>query len=371
MRLTIERAELLRTLQHVQSVVERRNTIPILNNLLVAAEEGALRLTANDMDMAVVDVAESAVGAEGRVTAPAAMLYDIVRKLPEGAQIELESEGGEKLALRGGAAVFSLNCLPVEDFPEMDEEELPTAFSIPGDRLRNLVEKTRFAVSTEETRYYLNGIYMHAVEEPGRSALRAVATDGHRLARVETALPAGAESMPGVIVPRKAVNELHKLLDGFEGEVAVALSETKIRFSVADTVLTTKLVDGTFPDYERVIPENNENVVTVHRRSFADAVDRVSTISSDTGRAVKLGIGADKIVLSAQTTDRASASEEVPVEYAGQNIDIGFNSRYVLDMTQHIDGDTMRFAISDAASPAVVDDSDDPTVLHVLMPLRV
>ena len=370
MRLTIERAELLRTLQHVQSVVERRNTIPILNNLLVSAEEGALRLTANDMDMAVVDVAESTVGAEGRVTAPAAMLYDIVRKLPEGAQIALESEAGEKLELRGGAAVFSLNCLPVEDFPEMDEEELPTAFSIPGERLRNLVEKTRFAVSTEEIRYYLNGIYMHAVEEPGRSALRAVATDGHRLARVETALPAGAESMPGIIVPRKAVNELHKLLEGFEGEVAIALSETKIRFSVGETVLTTKLVDGTFPDYQRVIPTDNENVVTVHRRSFADAVDRVSTIS-DKGHAVKLGIGADKIVLSAQTTDRATASEEVPVEYAGQSIDIGFNSRYVLDMTQHIDGDTMRFAISDAASPAVVDDGDDPTVLHVLMPLRV
>lgn len=370
MRLTIERAELLRTLQHVQSVVERRNTIPILNNLLVAAEEGALRLTANDMDMAVVDVAESTVGAEGRVTAPAAMLYDIVRKLPEGAQISLESEAGEKLELRGGAAVFSLHCLPVEDFPEMDEEELPTAFSIPGERLRNLVEKTRFAVSTEEIRYYLNGIYMHAVEEPGRSALRAVATDGHRLARIETALPAGAESMPGIIVPRKAVNELHKLLEGFEGEVAIALSETKIRFSVGDTVLTTKLVDGTFPDYQRVIPTNNENVVTVHRRSFADAVDRVSTIS-DKGHAVKLGIGADKIVLSAQTTDRATASEEVPVEYGGQSIDIGFNSRYVLDMTQHIDGDTMRFAISDAASPAVVDDGDDPTVLHVLMPLRV
>ena len=372
MKLTIERAALLRSLQHAQGVVERRNTIPILSNLLVAAEEEALRLTASDMDMAVVDVAACDTARTGRVTAPAHMLYDIVRKIPEGAQIELETDSdAEKLALRGGNASFSLNCLPVDDFPAMSEDELPVAFDIAGAQLRRLIEKTRFAISTEETRYYLNGIYLHAVAAPERSALRSVATDGHRLARVETALPEGAESLAGAIVPRKAVNEIFKLLDDFDGEVGVAASETKIRFSVGDTVLTTKLVDGTFPDYERVIPQNNDNVVTVHSRGFAAAVDRVSTISTDNPRSVKLGIGADNMVLSARSMDQSSASEELAIEHEGAAVDIGFNARYVLDMTQQVDGESLRLAISDAASPALVSDCDDATALYVLMPMRV
>ena len=372
MRLTIERAALLRSLQHVQSAVERRNTIPILSNLLVGAGDGRLRLTATDMDLWVVDNAPSAIERDGRITASAAMLYDIVRKLPDGSQLELAAgEGNEKLSLKSGRAAFSLSCLPVEDFPDLTEEELPFAFDIPGAQLRRLIEKTRFAISTEETRYYLNGIYLHAVERPDHGALRAVATDGHRLARVETALPAGAESMPGAIVPRKAVGELHKLLDDFDGDVAVALSETKIRFSIEETVLTTKLVDGTFPDYERVIPRDNANVVTAHNRSFAKAVDRVSTISTDNSRAVKFGIGEDRMLLTANAPDQASASEELTVEYSGEKIDIGFNSRYVLDMTQQIEGASLRLAMSDAASPALVSDSDDTTALYVLMPMRV
>ncbi len=372
MRLVTERASLLRSLQHVQSVVERRNTIPILSNLLLGAEEGALRLTATDMDLAIVDRSPSDTAMNGQTTAPAHMLYDIVRKLPDGAQLELTTEDGNaKLALRSGNAAFSLNCLPVEDFPAISADELPTEFTISAAQLRHLIEKTRFAISTEETRYYLNGIYLHAVEEPERSALRAVATDGHRLARAETALPAGAESMPGVIIPRKAVNELHKLLGEVEADISVALSDTKIRFAVADSVLTTKLVDGTFPDYDRVIPRDNKNIVTVHSRTFAGAVDRVSTISSDKSRAIKLSINNDKMVLSANDPDQASASEDVAIGYNGEPFDIGFNARYVLDMTQQIDGDNLRLAVSDGASPAVVGDGDDATVLYVLMPMRV
>lgn len=372
MQLTIERAVLLRSLQHVQSVVERRNTIPILSNLLLGAEGGTLRLTATDMDIAVVDTSPSETARAGRTTAPALVLYDIVRKLPDGSQVELASESGnERLSLKTGGAAFSLNCLPTEDFPLMTEGDFPTAFELPAVQLRRLIEKTRFAISTEETRYYLNGIYLHVVEEPERSVLRTVATDGHRLARVQTALPAGAESMPGIIVPRKAVNELHKLLDDFDDAVAVSLSETKIRFTIGNTTLTTKVVDGTFPDYERVIPKGNDNIVQVHSKSFADAVDRVSTISSDKSRAVKFSIDGDRMVLSAHSPDQASATEEVAIEYAGEAIDIGFNSRYVLEMTRQIEGDGLRFAIADAASPAVVNDSDDPTTLYVLMPMRV
>lgn len=372
MRLTIERADLLKSLQHVQSVVERRNTIPILSNLMVSAREGRVSLTATDMDIAVVDAVPSDIGQDGATTAPAHMLYDIVRKLPEGAEVEIATEdGNDRLSVRTGRSAFSLHCLPTEDFPVMTDGEFSHEFTMPAAELLRLVDKTRFAISTEETRYYLNGIYIHAIDGPDGKILRAVATDGHRLARVETALPAGAEGMPGVIVPRKAVAELRKLLEDCDDDVSIALSDIKIRFTVADALLTSKLIDGTFPDYERVIPDTNGSVMTVHGKAFAEAVDRVSTISSDKSRAIKLSIGDDKVVLSANSPDQATATEELAIDYVGEAFDIGFNSRYVLDMTQQIDGDTMKFEISDAASPAVVSDSDDQKALYVLMPMRV
>ena len=372
MRLTIERSHLLKSLQHVQSVVERRNPIPILSNLLLSSSDRELSLTATDMDIAVIDTSPSEVGQPGAACAPAHMLYDIVRKLPEGAQIELATEDGNaRLALRTGRSAFSLHCLPSEDFPVVSDGDMTHEFAIAVAELRRLIDKTRFAISTEETRYYLNGIYLHTIEGEGRRVLRAVATDGHRLARVEVELPQGAEGMPGVIVPRKAVGELRKLLDDSAGEVAVAVSDIKIRFALDGAVLTSKLIDGTFPDYQRVIPEGNDKVMTVHGRSFAEAVDRVSTISSDKSRAIKLSIGAAKVVLSANSPDQASATEEVPADYDGEALDIGFNSRYVLEMTQQIEGDSVRFEIADAASPTVVSDSDDPLALYVLMPMRV
>ena len=370
MNLTIERSALLKSLQHVQSVVERRNTIPILSNVLLSADEGALGLTATDMDIAVVDRAACEVRQAGATTAPAHMLYDIVRKLPEGGQIELAVEG-ESLQVRSGRSSFTLMCLPTEDFPAMTEGALSHRFALPAGDLMRLIDKTRFAISTEETRYYLNGIYLHAVAANGAAILRAVATDGHRLARVEVDLPDGAEDMPGIIVPRKAVGEIHKLLEDSAEQVQVALSETKIRFDVGGTVLTSKLIDGTFPDYARVIPEDNDKVMDVDGKDFAAAVDRVSTISSDKSRAIKLSIGPGKLVLSANSPEQASATEELSVEYDFEAIDIGFNSRYVLDMTQQIEGDSMRFRMADAASPTTVSDSSDPRALYVLMPMRV
>ena len=371
MRLTIERSHLLRSLQHVQSVVERRNTIPILSNLLIASRDGKLSLTATDMDIAVIDTSPSEVGQEGAATAPAHMLYDIVRKLPEGAQVELTSEdGSERLALRTGRSAFTLHCLPTEDFPVLSEGEPSHSFTMPVADLKRLIDKTRFAISTEETRYYLNGIHMHAVEG-GETALRAVATDGHRLARVEVDLPSGAEGMPGIIIPRKAVGELRKLLDDAEGEVSVALSDVKIRFAIDGAVLTSKLIDGTFPDYQRVIPEGNDKIMVVHGKTFAEAVDRVSTISSDKSRAIKLAIEPDKLVLSANSPDQASATEEVPIDYDGESLAIGFNSRYVLEMMQQVEGENLRFEMADSASPTLVSDSDDARALYVLMPMRV
>ena len=372
MKLTIERAALLRSLNHVQSVVERRNTIPILSNVHFSVESNTLALTATDMDLAIIESVDSVSENGGATTAPAHTLYDIVRKLPEGAQIELDASGGnDELVLKSGRSRFTLQTLPTSDFPQMTDGDLPTVFTLPADDLRMLIDRTRFAISTEETRYYLNGIYFHKADADGIAVLRVVATDGHRLARVEMPLPNGADGMPGIIVPRKAVNELRKLIDEIEEEVEVSLSDTKIRFAFGNVVLTSKLIDGTFPDYDRVIPDGNDKTLEVDCDDFAAAVDRVATISTEKSRAIKLTVEPGNIILSASSPESGTASEEIEVDYAQKSIEIGFNARYLLDIAQQIEGTMAQFVMADSASPTIVRDIDDPTSLYVLMPMRV
>lgn len=372
MKLTIERAALLRSLAHVQSVVERRNTIPILSNVLMEARENRLGLTATDMDLTIHEETEAAVREPGATTVPAHTLYDIVRKLPDGSEVELALDGDAgQLKLRSGRSSFTLSTLPKEDFPAAAAIELPHGFTLQAREAKNLIDRTRFAISTEETRYYLNGIYLHAGKSAEVEVLRAVATDGHRLARFEMALPEGAGAMPGVIVPRKAVNELRKLIEEADGGVSVGLSDTRVRFSFGATELTSKLIDGTFPDYERVIPAGNDKIMSVDCRSFAAAVDRVSTISTEKSRAVKMTLGDAALTLSATSPEAGSAEEEVPIHYEGPPLEIGFNSRYLLDIAQQIEGEGAEFAMADAASPTVVRDAADGSALYVLMPMRV
>ena len=372
MKLTIERAALLKALGHVQSVVERRNTIPILSNVLMEVDDGRLSLTATDMDLTVVEQVAAEIADGGSTTAPAHTLYDIVRKLPEGAQVELSTNGeGGQMRLSSGRSAFSLATLPKEDFPSGGSADFPLDFSLGAGELKNLIDRTRFAISTEETRYYLNGIYLHGAESDSTPMLRAVATDGHRLARFEMPLPDGAKGMPGVIVPRKTVSELHRLIEDSDEPVAVSLSETKIRFAMSSMELTSKLIDGTFPDYERVIPSGNDKIMSVDRRAFSAAVDRVSTISTEKSRAVKLSLADSSLTLSATSPESGSAVEEIEVSYGSDHMEIGFNARYLLDIAQQIEGERAEFALSDAASPTVVRDTDDASALYVLMPMRV
>ncbi len=372
MKLSIERAVLLKSLNHVQSVVERRNTIPILSNILLQAEGDSVSLTATDMDLDVVEQIPCTVLVDGSTTAPAHTLYDIVRKLPEGALIELDGGGDkERLIVRAGRSTFTLPALPSADFPVIAGEALPHEFSLSTSDLKSLIDRTRFAISTEETRYYLNGIFLHAAEANGAGVLRAVATDGHRLARVELALPDGASGMTGVIIPRKGVAEMRKLIDEVEGPITIALSDTKIRFAFGSIVLSSKLIDGTFPDYERVIPAGNDKLMHVVCKDFGQAVDRVATISTEKSRAVKLSLERGTLVLSVTSPDAGSATEELEVDYASTPIEIGFNSRYLLDIMAQIQGDEAQFLMADSASPTVVQDKSDPSALYVLMPMRV
>jgi len=366
MKLSIERAALLRSLN-----VERRNTIPILSNVMMKAEDGTLSLATTDMDLEINESVAANVSEAGSTTAPAHTLHDIVRKLPDGSDVELSLNAeGSQMTVKAGRSQFKLSCLPTTDFPEIGAGDLPTSFSLPAADLRALIDRTKFAMSTEETRYYLNGIYLHEADQEGVKVLRAVATDGHRLAQFEMPLPDGAGSMPGIIIPRKAIGELRKLADDAADAIQITLSENKIRFAFDHIILTSKLIDGTFPDYQRVIPEGNDKIVEVDSKLLTSAVDRVSTISDGKSRAIKINMSGKLMTISASSAEAGSATEEVEVN-GETDIEIGFNAKYLLDITSQIEGEGCRFTLADPASPTIIQDNSDPSALYVLMPLRV
>jgi DNA polymerase III subunit beta len=372
MKVMVERAALLKSLGHVHRVVERRNTVPILANVLIRAEDASLRLKATDLDLEVIETIPAEVGVAGGTTVLAQMIYDIVRKLPEGAQLSLETTADQtSLTLRAGRSRFTLQTLPESDFPDLATGDMTHSFRLAAKDLRRLIDKTQFAISTEETRYYLNGIYLHTTEGADAPTIRAVATDGHRLAQIDLPSPAGAAGMPGIIVPRKTVGEVQRLIEDPTAEIAVELSATKIRLSIGAVILTSKLIDGTFPDYARVIPVGNNRALVVNRPDFAAAVDRVSTVSSERGRAVKLSLAGDRLTLSVTNPDSGSATEELEVGYASEPLDIGFNSRYLLDIAAQIEGESAVLRLADPSSPTLIQDRDAADALYVLMPMRV
>ncbi|MDX2263649.1 MAG: DNA polymerase III subunit beta [Hyphomicrobiales bacterium] len=372
MRFVTDKGVLLKALQHVTGVVERKGTIPILSNVLMTAGPDGLRLRATDLDIEVVNAVSAETKSPGGATVSAHLLHDIVRKLPDAARIDLSrAEGDARVTLAAGQAKFALAALPADEFPDLGKSEMTHRFDIPSADLRKLIEKTRFAISSDDSRYYLHGIYLHAVEKAGQSSLRAVATDGHRLAQMDVALPDGAKGMPGVIVPRKTVMEALKLMTDDDSRIAVELSASRIRLNSGDVVLTSKLIDGSFPDYARVIPQSNDKILTIQNADFVSAVDRVSTLSSDKGRAVKMNIAPEKLTLSVNNPDSGSATEELSVEYSSAPLEIGFNARYLLDISAQFGSEALQFKLSDPSSPAVIQDAGDAAALYVLMPMRV
>jgi len=359
MKATIERATLLRCLSHVQSVVERRNTIPILSNVLIEASgQGALRIMATDLDLQVVEtIGAVSVEQPGAITVSAHLLFDIARKLPEGSQVSLDA-ADNRMAVKAGRSRFQLPTLPRDDFPMIAEGELPTSFEVPAATLAQLIDRTRFAISTEETRYYLNGIFLHVAEDQ----LKAAATDGHRLARFTLACPDGAQGMPDVIVPRKCVAELRKLLEeALDTNVLVDLSASKVRFTLGGengVVLTSKLIDGTFPDYTRVIPTGNDKLLRLDPRAFYEGVDRVATIATEKTRAVKIALEPDRVTLSVTSPDNGTAAEELPADYKSAGFEIGFNANYLKDILSQIDGDNVELHLADAGAPTLIRQGD-------------
>lgn len=372
MKLSMERGVLLKALAQAQSVVERRNTIPILANVLIEADGNSVTFRATDLDIEVQDRAAAMVERAGATTVSAVMLHEIVRKLPDGALVSLADDPASgRLTIAAGRSTFNLATLPREDFPVMASSEYTTNFAAPAPVLRRLFDKAKFAISTEETRYYLNGVYMHVATGDGGQKLRCVATDGHRLARIDADLPSGAAGMPGVIVPRKTVNELKKLLENDEASIAVSVSETKVRFATPEITLTSKVIDGTFPDYTRVIPTGNTKRLEVDAAEFARAVDRVATVSSERSRAVKLSLDEDRLVLSVNAPDSGAAEEELAVAYGDEHLEIGFNAKYLLEIASQVDRENAVFMFNSSGDPTLMREGNDMSAVYVVMPMRV
>ncbi len=372
MKVIVERGDFLKAMSRAQSIVERRTTIPILSNVLIEAEKDKISLRTTDLDIEIVEKVNAIVDQEGSTTVGAHTLHDIARKLPEGASLNLSSDQmNSRLEVKAGRSRFSLATLPREDFPIMANSEYQSNFIISSGVLHKLFEKTKFAMSTEETRYYLNGVFFHLADNDGVKSLRAVATDGHRLAQIDETPPEKCVDMPGVIIPRKTVGELRAVLEYGESDIAVSVSETKIRFVNPFMTLTSKVIDGTFPDYTRVIPKDNGKKLEVDANQFAQSVDRVSTISSERARAVKLNLANDKLILSVSSPESGAADEELPVTYGDDELEIGFNAKYLQEIAAQVDTQNAIFFFNTPSDPVLMKETKDSSAIYVVMPMRV
>lgn len=372
MKVLVERSLFLSALSHVQNVVEKRNITPILANVLLETKKEALRLTTTDLDLVVHESIAAKIEEEGSTTVNVQTLYDIVRKLPDGSSIELKWQKEKNtLVLKCGPSKFNLPTLPAEEFTILKASDLPHKFTVNTEEIRHLINQTRFAMAPEDARYYLNGIYLHTLTTEKGSFLRAVATDGLRLALAEIREPEGTNGMPGIIVPRKAVTELSRLIDGVAGQVSVSLSLTQISFELPHTILVSRLIDGTFPNYEEVIPYNNSHELMVKRGELTGAVDRVALVLPERTKGIKFILERHKLTLSAVSPEMGSALEEIQVEYSGPRIETGFNARYLLDALTELESENVSLTFEDETAPTIIRGADEEDLLFVLMPMRI
>ena len=371
MKFTIEKNILFKSLSHIQSIVEKKNTLPILSNIYLEAKNNFLTLSATDMDLSMKDKVDCNIIEEGSTTVPAHTLYDIIRKISDNSEVEIISNDGKLLSLRAGKSKFSLGCLPKEDFPIIEVGDLENELNLQSQDLLKLINKTKFAVSNEETRYFLNGIYFHIQNESGSNKLSIVATDGHRLAKFDLDFEDKTNNIPGIIIPKKTVNELHKLLLDFEGSIQIKLDSNKIVFFIGSSILISKLIDGNFPDYKRVIPNDNNNILKVNRQKLSLAVDRVSTITNEKSPVIKFKLLKDIINLSSVNNENGTATEDLETQYAGSEIQIGFNSKYILDMINNLEDEEITLSFKDSSSPVIGTEDSNNNLIYVLMPMRV
>ena len=375
MEIKANSSDLLKALNHIHGIVEVRHTLPILSNIVLSAENNELNLSSTNLDIFCSDKIDAEIVNSGEISVPAITFFEIVKRLPSGSDVIL-SMGDEdtELILKCGRSKFNLSTLKTEDFPILSDKDLSTNFVISADELSRMIDKTKFAISNEETRYYLNGIFFHKAESNSIKFLRAVATDGHRLAQYDIPLPQGAEEITGIIIPKKTVFELRKVLDDADGDVSISLNENKIKFSFNNLKIISKVIDGTFPDYTKVIPQNNDKKFKTNNSELKNAIDRVSAVAINEetkSKAIKLTIENNKLNLSVESQSKGSAKEEIDISYNNEKVDIGFNSRYLMDICNEVDGDEIDVNLLDSISPAIILDKTDENLFFVLMPMRI
>ncbi len=370
MKFQISKSAIAKSLSNVNGAVEKRNTIPVLLNVKMEAKNGRLNLTATDMDIVIISSAEALISQDGSTTVPAQLFYDIIKKIPDNADINVETNEDEAtIKISYGRSKFSLPCLDPSEFPILSEGEMLVNFNIKSSDLIKIIDKTRFAVPADETRLYLNGLFLHSISIGNKIELRGVATDGHRLALASSLNSSLTSEVKGVIIPKKTINEIRKIAEGNE-DASIAFSKAKIRVSSGNSIVISKLIDGEFPEYDRVIPKNNDQVVRVDRKALFDAVDRVSTIATDKNKSIKLILESGKMIFQIKSNDNGNASEEIEVDFQGEVIETGFNSRYFLDIIGQIDKEKINIYFKDSSSPALIK-TDDSDGLYVIMPIRV
>ena len=371
----VNSTDLVKALSHIHGIVEVRHTLPILSNIIISAEDNKLSFSSTNLDIFCSDSLETQVSQNGSTSVSASTFYEIVKRLPSGSEIHASlSEEDSTLIIKCGRSKFNLTTISPDDFPKISHDDLNINFVLSVTELKRMIDKTKFAISNEETRYYLNGVFLHQTQKNSIDILRAVATDGHRLAQYDIPLPQGAKDINGVIIPKKMIQELRRVLDDATGDISIELNENKIKFSFNRMQIISKVIDGTFPDYTKVIPQSNDKAITTDNTELKKAIDRVSAVAINEetkSKAIKLVINTNKISLSVDSTSRGSAIEEIDLDYDKEKVEIGFNSRYLIDICNEIDGEKINLKFLDSTSPAIILDETDENLFFVLMPMRI
>ncbi len=371
MKFKILQSNFFRTLSHLQGIVDKKNSLPILANISIEAKNNQLTLSSTDMDISIIEKINCTVLEDGATTINSQILYDIVRKIDDNCEVEIISNNGKLMTLRADGSRFSLACLPREDYPIIDQEFLGTNIKIDSGILHKLIEKTKFAISNEETRYFLNGLYFSVSDEKNQNNVTLVGTDGHRLAKFSHPIDENIEDIPGVIIPKKTIYELSKLFSEKKENVEISISTNKIVFNISNIVFISKLIDGSFPDYKRVIPNSNSNILKINRNKLLAAVDRVSTIANEKSPVIKFKLLRNILNLNTINNESSTASEDLKIDYDGDEIEIGFNSKYIMDIINNLEDEEISINLKDSNSPITAYEKSNANLVYVLMPMRV
>ena len=371
MQFDINRDLLLKSLNFVQGVVEKKNTLPILSNVLLNLKNNKLEIVATDLDIVFYDeISELNVIEEGNTTTSANVLFDILRKIPAGTEINFTLKSENKLSLKSKNSDFNLLCLPTSNFPTFDDKFEIEKMEIEKKRFLSLLNKTKISISNDDTRHYLNGIYLHATESNKSTFLTGVATDSHRLSSSSIAVE-NIKSFTSIIIPRKTVFQLCSLLDNVDEKLFIQTSSNKIKFSLGKINLISKVIDGKFPDYQKVVPKDNTKTLTVASGDFINSVERVASVSIDRKEGVKLELSRDKLKLSVNSTNSGDGNEVVAAKYDGEDLTIGFNSKYLIDIASEIEDKNLTFSLKNSTSPVLVFDNSDKNSFYVIMPMKI